>query len=269
MTDPIEHVVLLMLENHSFDQMLGALKGVYSDLDGVDEGNFNVDDKGLPYYQKHTTERQMLLDPHHEVDHVAAQLKDGNKGFVRDFVSCFPDSTPEQRQCIMGHYPLDFLPALHRLGREFTVCDQWFSSLPGPTWPNRFFALSGTSCGRVNMPGDEEHTVDLKGWFQQDQITIFDRLSEKGIEWRVYFHDIPQSSVLLHQRRPENLARYFYIAKFHEDAKGLAADFPQFCFIEPDFMGTDENDDHPPHNIMKAEKLIADVYNSLRSNSEL
>jgi phospholipase C len=269
--DPIKHVVVLMLENHSFDQMLGCMKQVYPHLEGVDPAkpNENRDYDGQVYTQTATTERQMLLDPHHEVDHVAVQLQDNNSGFVKDFSHSYPASTALARQFIMSHYPLDFLPALHSLAREFTICDHWFSSLPGPTWPNRFFALTGTSNGRVNMPGDGEHTVDAAGWFEQNQETIFDRLSEKAIHWKVYFHDIPQTSVLLHQRRPSNAARYYYINQFYTDARGAEEDFPQFTFIEPDFNGADENDDHPPHDIMKAEKLIADVYNAIRANDPL
>jgi phospholipase C len=273
--DKIEHVVVLIMENHSFDQMLGSLKAIYPELDGVDHANRNADDTGVDFFQIATTERQMLLDPHHEVPHVARQLQDGNGGFVIDFVESqvaqdpphVPPSTA--RQYIMGYYPLDFLPALHALGRNFTVCDQWHSSLPGPTWPNRFFALSGTCLGRVDMPGDGVSGADIPGFFQQTQDTIFDRLTEAGIHWNVYFHDIPQSWTMKQQRAPHNAARYFYMRQFYEDARGAARDFPQFSLIEPDYMGTDENDDHPPHDIMKAEKLIADVYNALRGNAEL
>jgi phospholipase C len=270
-TDPIRHVVVLALENHSFDQMLGCLQQVHPGLEGVANAPIrsNSDNQGNVYVQQPTTERQMLIDPRHEVNHVLTQIADGNGGFVKDFATEYPASTPEQRKFVMGYYPLDFLPALHRLGRDFTVCDHWFSSLPGPTWPNRFFLLSGTSNGRVNMPEDGEHKVDLPGWFEQNQDTIFDRLTERGINWKVYFHDIPQSSVLTHQRLAHNAARYFYIDEFFDDARGAEEDFPQFSFIEPDFMGFRENDDHPPHDVMRAEKLIADVYNALRANPEL
>lgn len=208
--DPISHVVFLLFENHSFDQMLGCFKQVHPGMEGVDSDRpkVNRDDGGNEFSQAETKERQMILDPHHEVNHVAVQMQDQNSGFVLDFARSFPKSTPEQRQFIMGYYPLDFLPALHRLARDFLICDHWFSSLPGPTWPNRFFALTGTSQGRVNMPEDGEHTVDFQGWFQQNQTTIFDLLSERGISWKVYFHDIPQTVCLLHQRLPENAARY-------------------------------------------------------------
>jgi phospholipase C len=269
--DPIRHVVVLALENHSFDQMLGCMKEIYPDLDGVNAQNpgVNRDDKGKEFFQLSTTERQMLLDPHHEVDHVATQLANQNGGFVLDFVQSYPDKSDEERQHIMGFYPIDSLPALHALAKHFTICDHWFSSVPGPTWPNRFVALTGTAKGRVNMPNDGTHEADVPGFFQQDQDTIFDRLNEKGISWKVYFHDIPQSWALTHQRQPHHAARYFYIREFFDDARNAEQEFPQFCFIEPDFMGINENDDHPPHDIMKAQKLIADVYNAIRANVQL
>jgi phospholipase C len=264
-----------MFENHSFDQMLGCFKQIYPDLDGVDpdHSNVNRDDDGNEFRQSETKERQMILDPRHEVNHVAVQMQDHNGGFVKDFIQANknnPQSSNEvlktQCQFIMGYYPLDFLPALHRLARDFLICDHWHSSLPGPTWPNRFVALTGTSQGLVNMPEDGEHTVDFQGWFQQNQITLFDRLSEQGVSWKIYFHDIPQTVCLTRQRLPENAARYFQISEFYKDARGLEAEFPSFCLIEPDYNGITENDDHPPHDVMKAQKLLADVYNAIRSN---
>src|SRR5579872_827133 len=269
--DPINHVVVLVLENHSFDQMLGCMQELYPELEGVISRppRQNIDSDGKIYAQAPTKERQMQFDPHHEVQHVHEQLEGGNSGFVKNFSRMYPDSKPEDRQCVMGYYPLDFLPSLHQLARHFTICDHWFSSLPGPTWPNRFMALTGTAKGRVNMPGDGTHNADMAGYFQQDQDTIFDRLTEKTINWKCYFHDIPQSWVLRHQRLPHNVARYFYMDEFFDDARGREQDFPQFCFIEPDFMGIVGNDDHPPHDIMKAQKLIADVYNAVRANPDL
>jgi phospholipase C len=268
----VRHVVLLMLENRSFDQMLGCFKSIYPNLEGVNSAQpgANTAPDGTVYKQAPTTERQMLLDPRHEVDHVRTQLADSNGGFVRDLAAAYEGKcTATQLSNVMGYYPLDFLPALHALAHDFMICDHWFSSLPGPTWPNRFFALSGTSCGRVNMPDDGAHRADLAGWFEQDQDTIFDRLSARGIPWKVYFHSIPQTIVLMHQRRPVNAARYFPIDHFFADARGAESLFPSFTLIEPDFMGARENDDHPPHDIMKAQKLIADVYNALRSNASL
>jgi phospholipase C len=269
--EAIRHVVVLMLENHSFDQMLGCFKQVYPELEGVDPAarHENVDSEGRVYRQQQTTERIMFLDPHHEVPHVAVQLSNGNTGFVRDFESAFGGSSPEARSYVMGYYALDFLPGLHTLARHFTICDRWFSSLPGPTWPNRFFALTGTSNGRVNMPDDGTHKRDLPGFFQQTQGTLFDRLNDRGIHWKVYFHDIPQTTVLTNQREPHNVARYFYIDEFFDDARGREEEFPQFSLVEPAYTARAENDDHPPHDIMRSQKLVADVYNSIRANEAL
>jgi phospholipase C len=275
--DNIEHVVVLMLENHSFDQMLGCMSAVYDGKDGRDRldgidvtaNRSNVDDKGKPFSQTDTAERQMQFDPHHEVEHVAVQLQNNNGGFVLDFIKNYPNAPDSERQNVMGYYKLDSLPALHPLARNYTVCDHWFSSLPGPTWPNRFFALSGTCLGRVDMPGDGTSGADLPGFFAQTQDTIFDRLNEKQVTWKVYFHDIPQSWTMKQLRAPHNAAQYFYIRRFYEDARGHPEDFPQFSLIEPDYMGFIQNDDHPPHDIMKAQKLIADVYNALRGNEAL
>lgn len=271
--DPIKHVVLLIMENRSFDQMLGSLHEIYPDLDGVDPGNatarVNSDDDGNTYAPNSGELRQMLLDPHHEVPHVAVQLEGHNSGFVRDFARSYPQSSRDAQQMIMNYYRRGSLPALHPLAEAFTICDRWHSSLPGPTWPNRFFALSGTSSGHVDMPGDGIHGADLAGYFQQNQETIFDRLNEQGIHWKDYFHDIPQSTVFSHQRRPENVARYFYIHEFFADARGDEQEFPQFSFIEPCYMGWHQNDDHPPFDVMRGEKLIADVYNSIRTNKAL
>ena len=214
------------------------------------------------------TVRQMLRwDPLHDVQSVARQLTGGNAGFVKNFSENYPESTNDARSLIMGYYPLDFLPALHRLARSFVICDNWFSSLPGPTWPNRFFALTGTANGRVDMPGTIAFNVS--GFVAQTQETLFDRLNEKTIHWKIYFHDIPQTAVLVKQRDPHNAARYFYIDEFFSDAHGAEEEFPQFSFIEPDYMGFQQNDAHPPHDVMKSEKLIADVYNALRANERL
>jgi phospholipase C len=271
--DPIKHVVLLLMENRSFDQMLGCFQEVYPNLDGIDaNAPARVNSDGVkPYQQVPTDAQQMPVDPRHETEHVLNQLKDGNAGFVRDFVENYGvTASDDDRQLIMSYYPRMFLHALHRMARDFTICDHWFSSLPGPTWPNRFFAFSGTASGRVDMPDGIKHP-DLDNLiFRQHQTTLFDRLNEAGKSWKVYYYDFPSSLILTHQRELQNLLKYHKIDKFFQDVVHLQAeDFPEFALIEPKYSGQDQNDDHPPHNIMKGEKLIADVYNAIRSNDEL
>ncbi len=275
--DPIKHVVLLMLENHSFDQMLGALQEVYPDLDGVDPRvqdptsnvapRFNLSLSGKRILQVPTDQLQVERDPQHETPNVLDQIANGNSGFVTDYERNVKRVTEEDMGYLMGYYALGRLPALHELGQNFTVCDRWYSSLPGPTWPNRFFALSGTSSGHVEMPSLAR--PDLEEFTAQKQETIFDRLNDAGRSWKLYFYDFPVALMLTRLRQPHNLAHFHLIKEFFEKDTRDESRFPDFAFIEPKYMGADQNDDHPPHNVLKAEKLIADVYNAIRANPAL
>lgn len=270
-SDPIKHVVLLVMENQSFDRIFGDRKVKNPEVEGVDREhpNFNVDNKDNKIYQQETQAVQMPLDPLHEAPDVHQQLSEKNGGFVKNFILNYPASKPEDHQSVMAFYPDGFLPALHPLADAFTLCDHWFASVPGPTWANRFYILSGTSNGRVKMVDkltDFNHMPEL---FHQTQANLFDRLDEKGISWSCYSGDFPISLVLTHNREPQKLLGYHDMERFFEDAKGAPAQFPQFSFIEPRYLGNKQNDGHPPHNIMRAEQLIADVYNALRGNEEL
>jgi phospholipase C len=117
------------------------------------------------------------------------------------------------------------------------------------------------------MPEGWQH-LRLEEMFDQNQYTIFDRLNEAGKRWRIYYYDFPSSLLLNRQRLLENLKGYTPISRFFKDVQD-EKNFPAFVFIEPKYFGADQNDDHPPHNIFKAEKLIADVYNAIRSSPEL
>ncbi len=275
--DPIEHIVVLMLENRSFDHSLGALqphfaaKGIA--MDGIDPSQpprRNFVQAGPPFEQRVLTPPHMqaslsMPDPMHEASNVKLQLGGPNAYFVLDYALTYPKSARLQRELIMNYHAAGALPALHTLATSFTVCDRWYSSVPGPTWTNRFFAHSGTSLGRVEMPkGVFEPNLHL---YNQD--TIYDRLNEKDIPWRIYYGDIPHSLLLTHQLKPSNAWRYSRFSNFTKDAAGPAAEFPAFVFIEPSYMGEDANDDHPPHDVMRGQRLIASVYNTLRKNEEL
>jgi phospholipase C len=266
--DPIRHVIVLMLENRSFDQMLGAMQEVYPDLDGARAGGqprSNRDADGQPIEQAPVAVSRMKGDPKHELPNALHQLENQNGNFVMDYAKAYPHSPKEERRQIMAYFPLDALPALHTLAREFTVCDRWFSSLPGSTWPNRLFVHSGTSLGQALMP---QGLFDLaKQHYDQD--TLYDRLNERHVDWRVYFGDFPQSMLLEHQRRPENARRYRPLKAFFDDADGPEYRFPAYSFIEPRYYAPHQNDDHPPHDVQGAQRLIADVYNAIRKNDRL
>lgn len=260
---PIQNIVLLMMENRSFDHMLGSLQTVMPDVDGVLTADgtprTNVA-KGVTYEQRAGAADSIEPDPMHELDNVDAQLEGGSGGFVADYAGSWPKTSRSQRQEIMAYHDVGSLPALHELARHFTVCDRWFCSVPGPTWPNRLFALSGTSLGRVHMPSLSNWNWNLHR-YQQD--TIFDRLREAGRSSRIYVGDFPLTLLFEHERRPSAVARYRDVDDFSRDvARG---DLPDFTFIEPRYLWPGTDDDHPPHEIADGQQLIAETYNALRT----
>lgn len=265
--DPVKHVVLLVLENRSCDQMLGSFTEIFPEFDGVKPGapgtNRGVGD--VVYQQEPTREAKMNLDPPHEGPSAIRQVEGNNSGFIGEFERAFPNASRDEKLGVMGYYPMDSLCATKVLAENFTLCDRWFCSVLGPTWQNRFFALSGTSLGYVTMPEGHGLAV-IPHFLRYTQETVFDRLNEKRIPWKVYFHDLPQSLVMLRQLL--NLGGYHPFTSFARDAK-TEASFPAFSLIEPAYFGNEPNDDHPPHSTYNAQRLIADVYNALRSNDEL
>lgn len=268
MPDPIQHVVVLMLENNSFDRMLGGMKSVYPGLEGPNDVNpfFNPDypDTSHRIDQRAIATRTVDADPGHDLDDVLRQINGGDcMGFVRDFAQHAPGAQNGERDQIMAYFKRGDLPVLHQLAGSYAICDKWFSSVPGPTWPNRFFVHSGTSLGHVDMPEGIFHPA----FHIYDQTTVFDRLHERNIPWRIYYGDVPQSLVLTHLLQfPLN---YRPMDRFQQDAAAAASEFPSYVFIEPCYFGAGQNDQHPPTDVMHGEALIAQVYNSIRNNEEL
>jgi len=258
-----------MMENRSFDHLLGSLQQVMPELDGVPPGGpprVNRDDDGTVFEQRPTTTRKVDPDPLHETkDVVLVQLPGGNGGFVRSYSRRHPETTVAQRREVMAYHQLDSLPALHTLARQFVVCDRWFCSVPGPTWTNRLFAMSGTSQGRVKMPEGIFHP----NLHRYDQPSVFRRLTEAGRSWGVYAGDFPLSLLLADQRTTSAARHYHDMDSFAQHASGAAETFPDFSFIEPDYLWPTTNDDHPPHDIQDGQALIAQVYNALRANEGL
>jgi phospholipase C len=262
--DPIKHVIVLMLENHSFDQMLGFMGKTNPDINGIDETRFNINPTdGSKVYQIPTSVITQQLDPGHEFEDAMFQMQNNNGNNVANYVSKYPKATKDQIQEVMGYYPDGTFPSLHSLAKNFTVCDNWFGSLPGPTWPNRLFALSGTSLGHVDMPGSPGHT----GFHNYDQTSIFDLLSEKDISWKIYCKGPAQSLVLMNQY--QHLFHYVTADAIEGDFKRSEKNFPSYVFIEPTYGGLDQNDQHPPSNLLNGDNLIGTVYNALRKNKAL
>src|SRR5215467_420657 len=218
----IDHVVVLMLENNSFDRMLGWMPGV----EGVDlatpRSNSNL--AGAVVAQATTVTRQMKSDPAHDLSDVLAQLTGPNLGFVRNFQLHFPKSVASDWSEVMGFYGQGSLPVLHALAQSFVVCDRWFSSMPGPTWPNRFFVHSGTSLGHVDMPEGIFHP----NLHLYNQTTVYDQLQKAGKSWAIYYGDVPQTLTMTHMLK--HPFKFHKMAQFFKDAKGAEGDFPNYSF---------------------------------------
>lgn len=278
--DPIKHVVVLMLENRSFDHMLGGMSKIDPNVEGIRQNGApysNQSSAGKRYEQKPGAawvlpDRQ---DPDHEHDGTMQQLGTAANpmgGFVDNFLARYPDADDTHLAQVMAYFDFgktseeDTLSALHTLARNFAVCDHWFSSLPGPTWQNRFFMHSATCLGHLLMPSRKE-PQNMHLYYQD---TIYDRLSDAGVDWKIYHDGIPQSIVMVrllgHWLTGD---RYDPMDEFYKAAQGSESGFPEYAFIEPCYFGQQENDQHPPADVRGGERLIADVYNAIRANDAL
>ena len=277
--DPIKHVVVLMLENRSFDHMLGGITRFNKGAEGIKPGaaNKNTTSNGKTVRQAPGAAWALVnkRDPNHEHDAAMVQLgsnADPMSGFAESFRTRYPDATQDELNQVMAYFDCgtdpkdDTLPALHTLARNFAVCDHWFSSMPGPTWQNRFFAHSGTSLGHLLMPS-RQTAQDMHIYYQE---TIFDRLSDANVSWKIYHDGIPQSIVMTRLlTRYLTFRGYGGMDEFFTAASGNPDNFPEYTFVEPRYFGTNENDQHPPADVRQGEQLIAQVYNAIRANPGL
>ncbi len=266
--DSIEYVIVLMLENRSFDHMLGVFQQIYPDLDGIPPNGPARSDTcsktGKKYQQLQNTERCLNPSPLHEHRDVMLQISKGMSGFIDDYATV-SGSKEVDYPAVMGYYPMDFLPVLHTLAKNFTICDQWFCSLPGPTWPNRFFVHSATCNGHVTMPDGFYHP-DVPA-LHQPQDTIYNRLRDKGISWGIFHNGLSQA--LLLEKLWDHPLHFHPIERFYEMCKAPdnpKSPLPKYCFLEPAFRGPAEDDQHPPADVMNGEILIAKIYNAVRSS---
>jgi phospholipase C len=275
----IDHFVVLMLENRSFDCMLGGLKLPGVDLNGLTGREFNsyTPPQGpvqrVPCRSDPSLEPGAMTipkpDPGELFVDMNTQLFGLNgtpnslpppmNGFVDSYMRQPPAEWPYDLNAPMHYYTSDQVPVLSELARSFAVSDQWHASAPCQTWPNRFFVHRATAGGYVN---------NTAAAIACPSPSIFHRLESVGRTSRVYFHDMPQSITLADQW-PVAADRFRLIEDFWDDADH--GDLPDYSFIEPRYftdavLGLLPNDQHPPHDIVYGEQLMARVYNAVRSS---
>src|SRR3954447_9907535 len=273
MAPDIQHLVVLMLENRSFDHMLGFLRSPSYSINGLTGDEWNPRDPAHidPKQEVKVSNDAGFIfsyDPGHNFHDVNLQLFDNptgppassvaNGGFILSY-SQQPHVTPAIADTIMKCMDPTTIPVLSTLAREFAVCDAWYSSVPGPTWPNRFFVHSATSKGYLD-------NSQLRNY---DMPSIFENLAAAGRTWRDYYHDVSQTWALQRLQTGANKANFYSFGQFRKDARD--GKLPNYAFVEPKYLSFlgEANDQHPPHDIRAGEALIADIYNSLRASPQL
>ncbi|MGD0190848.1 MAG: alkaline phosphatase family protein [Rhizomicrobium sp.] len=280
----IDFVVHLMLENRSFDQMLGFL---YTDdenespagdaFDGLTGNEFNLDSSGnkvtvfridqthpTPYFMPGCDPREGFEPTNLQlfgVDPVPAGATPTNGGFIVNFENAItydqthdrPEAIPETTPSdIMGMYDPAMLPVMTALARGFAVCDAWFASVPTETYPNRAFALTGTSLGHVK---DNFKILNTP--------SIFGRLSDAGLDWAAYgYNGYPYVRTDYPDTKAADHSKFGHFSDFAARAK--AGTLPPYSFLEPGW-GPTGNSQHPVTDVSLGEKLIYDVYRALQS----
>jgi phospholipase C len=316
----LDHVVVLMFENRSFDNLLGRLyePGEVASFEGVTGKDLSnpipdwVADPGpggkiLPYgiaadmnmpspdpgeeYQHVNTQLYGVIDPPANRGLLAEKmtapynapadvlLQPTMDGFVADYIGAFTAEMgrepgfAEYAQIMTGYTPGQ-MPVTSSLARGFATFDHWFCEVPSQTFANRSFFHSGTSSGFVvNMTPAESFPV------HNTAETIFERLDQHGLSWRVYCDPPSHLSLtgVIHAPRlwPHFRTRFVTTDQFLQDcADGT---LPAYSFIEPNLL-YGHNDMHPafdalfpdtpidpPSSLLGGEALLAKIYNAIRA----
>ena len=276
-----------MLENRSFDHMLGylSLTGRRPDIDGLRPG-FANEYQGRTYPVHHLGTTALDVDPDHSADAVDQQIAGGSmSGFVANAAATLAGRGVEDGDpaCVMGYYDGADVPVYDHLAEEFAVCDRWFSSVPGATLPNRLYALCGVAAGsRDDRPPHvpplyhqpsfvrhlDAHHVSWR-WYSFDPGTLrladahyllghhhrFGYFSKTGLPWQTIF----------------DLTVNPQIASFLEDA--ASGTLRSVSWIDPAFtnfnpLGFPVNDDHPPADIKDGQDLVLAVYDALAASPQ-
>jgi phospholipase C len=282
----IKHVFVVMLENRSFDHMLGfsnilgidAVSGRPVGIEGLYANNdWNLDQKGNKIFATTPADWAMSFDPGHEFNNVREQLCGAggvyphinNSGFVTSYSKIDPAHPGEIMKC----YTPDQLPVLIALAKEFAVCDHWFSSMPGPTWPNRFFVHAASSAGLDHSPSPLTSVESLlfKG-YTFEHGTIFDGLDKANLSWTIYKGDaFPQALAISGMNIRALEGRFKDFANFSSDLN-KAGYTTSYAFIEPNYGHvltgdfTNGNSQHPKDDVTRGEALLKTIYETIRNS---
>lgn len=244
----VEHIVVLMMENRSFDHFLGALKtdkgyAAAAQVEGLTGTESNPAPNGGSPVTVFKMSNFTPADPPHGWDACHAQYNEGkNDGFVKAHAG---DSQNE----VMGFHDRSQIPLYYWFADNFAICDHWHASVLGPTWPNRFYLHATTSKSKK----------DNTPFFTGAPETIWEALAQKGITAKNYAAGATTwyvggfaGKVLQGKNPSAKMDDFFDAAK--------QGKLPQFSIVDPDFTASD---DHPDHNILRGQAFVASVYKAL------
>ncbi len=292
----IDHIVVLMQENRSFDHMLGflslpaALGGrARGDVDGLTGPAVNANVAESSTYAIHHLDRTRFTseaeDPDHSAASVDEQINGGRMdGFAANFARISAQRAAQLKTpvpdpgLVMGYFDAADLPVYDHLAAEYCVVDRWFSSVPGATWPNRLYALTGRADGKRNdispplygLPSFvrhlDDHGVDWR-WYSFDPGT----LRAVDPEYRLGHHDrfafVQDRKLTVRERAAGELMTDG--SSFLDDV--AAGKLPAVSWIDPHFkdlsiLGPNSNDDHPPSDVAAGQELVLTIYHALSSS---
>jgi phospholipase C len=267
---PIEHIVLLMQENRSFDHYLGHLKGNgQEDIDAPPDDAFNpgVPDApeagaagdganpGAPVRWHHLSD-DCFDDTNHEWGPSHLEWNQGkNDGFVAENAGPNdPLGFDRGGERAMGYYDAGDIPFYYALASTFAISDRYFSDVMGPTFPNRRYFYSGSSSGYTSNDLD---AIDYP--------TIFGALNERGVSWKVYKSDLP-GGAMFHSFGKDAAGRVVDIAEFAKDA--AQGTLPQVAWVDPLFIlkASGQTSEHPPADMQVGQQFVFEQVTALLSS---
>ncbi len=243
----IEHIVVVMMENHSYDNKLGMLRRHRADgfrlgRDGQPKASNPYANGNIQHAFHMPTTCQLTGKPSQAWVDSHTQFDNGrNDGFVES------GSGP----VAMGYWDSADQPFYYSMARIFPIADRYFCSILGQTYPNRRYLISATSLGMINDTTPALTDYPANG-------TIFDKLAAAGVSWKDYYTNLATTELYPELYLKNLNTNVVPIADFFTDA--AAGTLPGFCLVEPNY-GTQSEED--PQNIAVGEQFAAQVINAV------
>ena len=246
---PIDHFVVVMQENRSFDHYFQELPKFGQPEADVAPASYQDHDPKTdrdlkPFHQTSLCGK----DTRHDWNSAHAQFADGKMdGFVTT-------SNPKGQRAL-GYYDASDLGYYYALANTFAIGDRYFASMLGPTWPNRMFFHSGTTFGHIGNTAP-------KG-IPEDQ-SLFSQLSQKGIEWIVYAEGMTFEEKIFRHLHDIKGDHFKDLDGFFADAKQNT--LPAYVWLESTYGGPDATDEHPPADVQLGQHFVARVIGALMAS---